>query len=94
MGESLPPHRDLSLLAQKPRWAETLKMAKQHSRELNSELNKQISVLESQGVSEREYRTRKRELVDAVEAKMEGHWRGYYRAFDTCNREYAKWYIR
>ncbi len=53
------------------------KRAKGHSRELYSELNGRLSELDSQGVSEREYRTRKRELVDAVEAEMEGYWRGY-----------------
>ncbi len=67
------------------------KSAKERSRELHSELNRQLSDLESHGVSEREYRARKKELVDAVEAEMEGHRRGYYRSHDSCNREYAKW---
>ncbi len=79
-----------SIRAQKTsdrRW----KSAKERSRELHSELNRQLSDLESHGVSEREYRARKKELVDAVEAEMEGHRRGYYRSHDSCNREYAKW---
>ena len=39
-------------------------------------------------MSEREYREQRRERV---EAEMDGQWRDYYQAFDTCNREYAKW---
>ncbi len=82
--------RLVSLRAQKTsdrRW----KRAKARSREAYSELNRELADLEAKGASEREYRTRKRELVEAVEAAMEGHWRGYYRSHDTCNREYAKW---
>ncbi|MDP9380422.1 MAG: hypothetical protein M3Q29_09775, partial [Chloroflexota bacterium] len=67
------------------------KKAKARSREAYSELNEKLFVLEPQGLSEREYRTRKKELVAAVEAEMEGHWQSYYRAHDTCNREYTKW---
>ncbi len=67
------------------------KRAKARSREAYSELNDRLSELEARGVPDWEYRTRKRELVAAVETEMEGHWRGYYRAFNTCNREYAKW---
>ena len=67
------------------------KKAKARSREAYSELNEKVFALEPQGLSEHEYRARKKELVAAVEAEMEGHWRGYYRAFNTCNREYAKW---
>ena len=79
-----------SLRAQKTsnrRW----KVAKARSREAYSELNRELADLEAKGASEREYRTRRRELVEAVEAEMERHWRGYYRSHDTCNREYAKW---
>ncbi len=79
-----------SLRAQKTsshRW----KRAKAHGREAYSGLNRELVDLEAKGASEREYRTRRRKLVDAVEAEMDGHWRGYYKAFDTCNREYAKW---
>ncbi len=79
-----------SLRAQKTsdrRW----KRAKARSRELYSELNDRLLRMEAARMPERECRARKRELVDAVEAEMEGHWRGYYRAFDSCNREYAKW---
>ncbi len=67
------------------------KRAREHSREVYSDLNGQLSGLEARGVSERKGRSRKRELVDTAEAEMEGHWRGYYRSHDTCNREYAKW---
>ncbi len=42
-------------------------------------------------MSEREYRVRERELADAVEAEMDGHWQSYYRAHGICNREYDKW---
>ncbi len=79
-----------SLRAQKTsdrRW----KRAKERSREAYSGLNRELSDLEAKGEPEREYRARKRELVDAVEEEMEGHWRGYYRSHDTCNTEYAKW---
>ncbi len=78
-----------SLRAQKTsdrRW----KRAKARSREAYSELNRELADLEAKGASEREYRPRKRELVVAVEAEMEDHWRGYYRALGICNREYAK----
>ncbi len=67
------------------------KRAKARSREAYSELNRELSDLEAKGAPEREYRARERELVDAVEAEMEGYWRGYYRSHDTCNSEYAKW---
>ena len=63
------------------------KRAKARSRELYSELNDRLSQMEAAGMLEREYRARKRELLDVVEAEMEGHWRGYYRSFDTCNSE-------
>ncbi len=79
-----------SLRAQKTsdhRW----KRAKAHSRELYSELNDRLLQMEAEGMHAREYRVRKRELVGAVEAEMEGHWRDYYRSHDACNREYAKW---
>ncbi len=49
--------------------------------------------LEPQGLSEHEYRARKKELVAAVEAEMEGHWQGYYRAHDRSSREYDKWQV-
>ncbi|MDP9381206.1 MAG: hypothetical protein M3Q29_13860 [Chloroflexota bacterium] len=61
-----------SLRAQKTsdrRW----KKAKGRSREAYSELSDRLSELEARGVPEWEYRTRKWELVDAVEAEMEGH---------------------
>ena len=67
------------------------KLAKVRSSEAYAGLNQELAELEAKGASEREYRTRKRQLVAAVEAEMEGHWQSYYRAFDTCNREYAKW---
>lgn len=67
------------------------KKAKAHSRELYSELNDRLLQMEAAHLLEREHRTRKRELVDAVEAEMDGHWRRYHRSHDTCNQEYAKW---
>ncbi len=67
------------------------KKAKARSRDAYSGLNRELADLEAKGEPEREYRARKRELVDAVEAEMDGHWQSYYRSHDTCNREYAKW---
>ena len=67
------------------------KKAKARSREAYSELNEKLFALEPQGLSQHEYWTRKKELVAAVEAEMDGYWRGYYRSHDTCNRAYAKW---
>ncbi len=79
-----------SLRAQKTsdrRW----KRAREHSRELYSELNDRLLQMEAAGMLEREYRARRKELVEAVEAEMGGHWRGYFRSHDACNIEYAKW---
>ncbi len=53
--------------------------------------NRELSDLEAEGVSEREYRVRRKDLMAAVEQGMEVHWQGYYKAHDTCNRDYAKW---
>ena len=66
------------------------KVAKEQSREAYADLNRELADLEAQGASEREYRARRKHLVAAVEAEMEGSWRGYYRSHHTCNREYAK----
>ncbi len=67
------------------------KRAKARSRQAYSELNEKLFALEPQGLSEREYRMRKKELVTTVETEMDGHWRDYYRAHDRCSRECDKW---
>ncbi|MDP9351787.1 MAG: hypothetical protein M3P51_09655 [Chloroflexota bacterium] len=67
------------------------KRAKVHSREAYSELNDRLFAMEAEGLPPCEYRAWKKDLVAAVEAEMEGYWRGYYRSVGTCNSEYAKW---
>ncbi len=67
------------------------KSAKTRSRELYSELNDRLFTMEAEALPLHEYRARKKEQVAEVEAEMDGHWRGYYRAHEICNREYAKW---
>jgi len=79
-----------SLRAQKTsdrRW----KRAKARGREAYSELNGRLFAMEGEGLSSREYRARKKELVATMEEEMEGYWRDYYRAHDRCSREYDKW---
>ncbi len=51
------------------------KKAKARSRELYSELNDRLLQMEAEGMLAREYRVRKRELVGAVEAEIDGDWR-------------------
>ncbi len=67
------------------------KKAKARSREAYTELNKRLFELEAEGLSDREYRARKKELVAAAEEEMEGHWQSYYRAHDRNSREYERW---
>lgn len=67
------------------------KKAKARSREAYTELNDHLFAMEAQNVPEREYRSRAKELEDAVKSEMESYWQSYYRAHDRCNREYAKW---
>ena len=67
------------------------KRAKARSREAYTKLNHRLFAMEAQNVPEREYRARRKELEDAVKSEMEAYWQIYYRAHDTCNREYAKW---
>ncbi len=67
------------------------KRAKARSREAYSELNDHLFAMEAEGLPPCEYRAQKKDLVAAVEAEMEGYWRGYYRSVGTCNSEYAKW---
>ncbi len=67
------------------------KRAKARSREAYTELNNRLFSLEAQGVPEREYHARRKELVAEVEREMGDYWQSYYRAHDRCSREYDKW---
>ncbi len=67
------------------------KRAKARSREVYSELNDRLFAMEREGMSQYEYRTRRQELVAAVEEDLEGYWQSYYRAHDRSSREYDKW---
>ncbi|MDP9350136.1 MAG: hypothetical protein M3P51_01120, partial [Chloroflexota bacterium] len=67
------------------------KKAKARSREAYKKLNERLFELETEGMSDREYRSGMKELLAAVEEEMEGYWQNYYRAHDRNSREYERW---